>query len=398
MKILSLNTEALRGGAAKTALTLTHSINNSFPNFEVTLFHTGASSEDIDCINISKPGSRQLNAILQRLSGDKLIWDLGLATQLSKELDKYDVIHLHNLHGYYLDYQSLLIKLVSKPVVWTWHDMWPLTGRCGFPNDCEKWKNGCIKCPNIDIYPAAWFDWAARDYGKRYNIVRNLRKLRIVCPSEWLRNRAVERGYSPEKIAVIPNPVELAKFQANCKTSARNQLGIEKAGPILLFVAADCNDPRKGYDDFRKVVHLTGFNAIAIGKKPSTPDQKIDSIGAINDPELLNLYYSASDAYVITSTMDNYPNTVIEALASGTPVFGYAVGGIPEQVLPGRDWLANSGDSAQLCALIKSKLGSNNVIETPEDCHRHALQKWSPEVIARKYFSVYSEILETKAS
>lgn len=394
MNVFSLNTDAVHGGAARTAVTLCNAINKLDTRVKITLFHAGQDSDSNNSINLNRLSSRYLNALSLRLAGESRIFDLGLASEALRRSQHYDAIHLHNLHGYYVDYQRLLQGFRNTPVLWTWHDMWPLTGRCASPQACEKWKTGCSKCPNPSYYPKAWVDWAKRDFEIKRKAISALERLYIVCPSRWLAKNAILAGYPQERIFVIPNPSGFSTLNLEDRLVARKKLQLDENKKYLLFVAADCGDTRKGFPDFEKIIAATGMNGIAIGKLPHQYKGSIQLAGLLQSTAEIGLYYSAADAFVIPSYIDNYPNTVIEALSCGTPVFGYPTGGIPEQVPDQATFISETKAPDALTRKITRYFNSPPAYATKSYFADFADSNWAVSNVASQYADLLIDICD----
>ena len=327
LKIAMVNAEHRRGGAARMAATLVRTMNDHFEDLEVDLYHCGNGISAHRFHGLKRFGARQINAGLTRLGGSSCVFDFGVANEIIDRTRNADVLHVHNLHSYYLDWKTLLEAWRDRPVVWTWHDQWGGTGRCGFALACDGWKTGCITCPHTDYYPPAWIDFAASEFKAKTDIYDRLTNLCIVSPSEWLADFAIERGFSAERVKVIPNPVDLSVFKPANSAQCRAELGLPIDSFIALFVASDCGVPRKGYPDFVRVVDSTNITGVVVGKPPKTLAEGIIHMGSITSNEKLAQFYSAADVMIFTSTADNYPNTILECTACGTPTIGYRVGG-----------------------------------------------------------------------
>jgi putative colanic acid biosynthesis glycosyltransferase len=397
LRVCMVNTSATRGGAAKMAATLTAALNSSDLGIRATLYHCDNNQIANDTVGLRRPFSRQINATLARLCGDKLICDFGIARQLTDLARDFDVVHLHNLHGYYLNYQRLLEGLRGKPIVWTWHDMWPITGRCGTTFGCECWRQGCNPCPHLDYYPAAWIDWARSAFETRTSTVVNHAGLSIVAPSQWLADLGIARGFRSDQITVIANPIDVSRFRPLPKAEARRLLGLATDIPLLLFVASDCSNPCKGYRDFANVVRRLGSNGIAVGSHGEVAGSSIRAVGPVRESSLLASYYSAADALIVPSLSDNYPNTVIEAQCCGTPVFAYRTGGMPEQMPPFWSGVVEPRDIAGLVKLIDDYLRKGG--KTPglsKQLEENAVATWNLGSAAVRYREVYRRALGRK--
>jgi glycosyltransferase involved in cell wall biosynthesis len=317
--------------------------------------------------------------------------DFGAAAEIGGKVGDADLLHLHNLHGYYLDYGALLELARDMPIVWTWHDMWGATGRCAFSHGCDGWKAGCQRCDHVEFYPSTWRDGAGPEYRLKTRLYTALRNLTIVTPSEWLREVAIARGFDKTRVVSVPNPVDVSTFSFIDRLVARARLGIASREKTLLFVAADATDKRKGYADFRYVVDRVGARGIVVGRPPKDDlSERIAYVGPVSSSRQLGDYYAAADALIVPSQADNFPNTVLESLSSGTIAFGYAVGGMPSQMPDWLDTLAREGSREQLCELVGAFL---EVDAGREELRRqvrdYAVQMFSPSVVWDRYEKIY---------
>lgn len=390
LSIAMVNTEATRGGAARMAASLVKTINSQSSGISATLFHCEDNLEVDHLVGLKRRGSRPINAGLARLGGSYAVCDLGVANELIERTKEADVLHVHNLHGYYLNFEKLLLAWKERPVVWTWHDMWGATGRCGFAFDCEGWKAGCKKCPSMETYPAAWIDRARSEFSKKGALYGQMKNLTIVSPSQWLADIAIERGFDPKKVTVIPNLVDIDRFKLIFKGEARAELNLDPEKFVVLFLASDCGDKRKGYDDFAQVTRNQPWQAIAVGKPPAEPADHILHVGVVKDQKMINRYYAAADVMVIPTYADNYPNTVIESLLSGTPVVGYNEGGVASQLDLDGCKVVEKGSVDGLINEMKSYIQSGGKTEALS-CNLSglAVNRWSPDRITDLYLDLY---------
>lgn len=253
-----------------------------------------------------------------------------------------DVVHLHNTHGGYLSPASLPRLTARHAVVWTLHDMWPLTGHCAYSMECERWRTGCGHCPHLDTYPDLWHDQTAMLWRIKQRLYAAC-QLTIVTPSAWLAS-AVRQSPLLGQFSVhhIPNGVDLDLYRSHPQSEAREALGLPVDRPLVLFIGEALDDPRKG----------GGILADAMGRLPAdirerlllvTVGQGVEqlpwpgqlrriSLGPVSEENLLPLIYSSADLVVCPSQLDNLPNTLVEAAACGAPAVACAVGGIPEVV------------------------------------------------------------------
>lgn len=254
-----------------------------------------------------------------------------------KEYDP-DVIHLHNIHGYYINVEVLFnyLKECDKNVIWTLHDCWSFTGHCAFFDyvGCTKWKTGCEHCSQKTEYPArVGIDGAKRNYGVKKELFSGVHNLTIVTPSEWLAKLLKESFLAEYPVKVINNGIGTSVFK-NTNSSIKEKFGISEDKKLVLGVASVW-DRRKGLEDFLKLskilddkykIVLIGLNKKQIGKLPSN----VLGIERTENIQELVAWYSAADVFVNPTYEDNYPTTNLEAIACGTPVITYDTGGSPE--------------------------------------------------------------------
>lgn len=256
-----------------------------------------------------------------------------------------DVIHCHNLHGRFFDLRELERLSRRLPVVMTLHDEWTFTGHCAYTIGCERWRSGCGRCPDLSIYPSIRRDATAENLAAK-RAIYSASRLHICTPSEWLmeraRNSVLSLGMAGAR--VINNGVDLSVFKPTDQGAARRLLGLPEAPLLLLFTANAAR--RNMFKDHQTVFASARLVAermperqlllIALGD--SGPAERIANaelrfVPYEKDPIRVAAYYQASDLYLHAAQADNFPTTILEALASGVPAIATAVGGISEQIL-----------------------------------------------------------------
>ncbi len=251
---------------------------------------------------------------------------------------KPDVINLHNIHGYYLNYSMLFKFLSSKniKVVWTLHDAWVVTGHCAYFDfvNCDKWKSKCFKCPGKKEYPkSVLFDRSEKNYNLKKELFSSLKNLILVTPSKWLENIVLQSKLQNYKVVTINNGIDLSVFKSTKDKFIEDD--IIQGRKILLGVASLWNK-RKGYSTFveldklidhdRYVIVLVGLSNNQITELPSS----IIGIKRTNNQKELSALYSQSEFFINPTLEDNYPTVNIEAVACGTPIIAFNTGGCKE--------------------------------------------------------------------
>ncbi len=301
------------------------------------------------------------HALRARLLDDSGFGSTAATRAFLKWVDEYDpdVIHLHNIHGYYLNVEELFAYLhrSGKRVIWTLHDCWAFTGHAAYCDaaNCEKWKTGCSHCPKRDDYPKSFLDFSARNWRKKEALFTSLTQLELVTPAQWLADLAGESFLGGYPISVIHNGINTSVFQP---TESDVRLRYQAEDKKLILGVAAVWDGRKGLNDFVALHEKLGDQAriVLVGLS----DEQIRSLPAgmigirrTNSPAELAELYSAADFFVNPTYEDNYPTTNLEAISCGTPVLSYDTGGSGESAcLYGRT--VKKGDADALAALIQN--------------------------------------------
>lgn len=255
-----------------------------------------------------------------------------------------DILHCHNLHIGYFDLRALPWLSQQVPTILTVHDAWLLSGHCAHSFSCERWRIGCGECPDLSIYPDIRRDATAFNWERKRQIFSKSR-LYVAAPSRWLMEKIEESilGLAIEARRVIPNGVNVSLFHPGNKRTVREELKIEPGRQVLLFVANGFRgNGSKSLGMVKSALsrislrsHDTKLLLIALGEtgvREAVGQAEIRFVPYQHAPEHVARYYQAADLYVHAAKVDTFPNTILEALASGTPVVATAVGGIPEQV------------------------------------------------------------------
>ncbi len=254
---------------------------------------------------------------------------------------KPDVIHLHNIHGYYINIELLFDYFKRNPnikIIWTLHDCWPFTGHCAYFDSisCEKWMNECSNCPLLRSYPSSYTDNSKWNYNKKKLLFTSV-KMNIVTPSKWLADLVNESYLKDNDVYVINNGINTSIFK-NKKSDFKEKYGLINK-KIILGVASTW-DKRKGLDDFielsKKLDDSYKIVLVGLSKKQvkEIPNNILGFERTKNVDELVDIYSSA-DIFFNPTREDNYPTVNLEAYACGTPVVTYKTGGSPESAING---------------------------------------------------------------
>ena len=309
-------------------------------------------------------------------------------------IKKYDpdVIHIHNIHGYYINVEILFkyLKICEKKVIWTLHDCWAFTGHTAYCDSiqCKQWKYGCKKCSLIREYPSSLIDRSSYNWERKKEIFTNVPNMTIVTPSYWLENLVKESFLKNYNVVTIHNGIDISKF--HYVESEFKKINKIEDKFVLLGVATSW-DKNKGLKDFEKLseklddrfqIVLVGLSKKQISKLPS----KIIGIERTSSVKELAEIYSASDLFLNLSYCENYPTVNIEALACNTPIVVYNVGGNSEIVEQCGGTVVQRGNINELVDVIKNaeKGSAKNIEFVPEEN--------SIEAVNKKYLTLIESI------
>ena len=275
------------------------------------------------------------------------------------EKERFDVIWLHNIHGYYLNYEILFQWLKRQPEIqvrWTLHDCWAFTGHCAYFTmvQCEKWKTGCGSCCQLHTYPrSVLLDHSSRNYDRKKVAFSGLRNLTLITPSQWLADLTRQSFLREYPVQVVRNEVDGSVFRPT-KGNFRRDHRLEDRY-IVLGVAVGWEET-KGIQDMIALRAMLNeqYEIVLVGDLTGKIQQLppgILHIKRTKDQRELAEIYTSADVLVNPTHQDNYPTVNLEAAACGTPVVTYRVGGSPESVPP--DHVVEEHDIAGLARLVE---------------------------------------------
>ena len=350
--------------------------------------------------------SSKIDNIVHAIKGE--FWGLrGFGSILStrkfiRQLDKLkpDIVHLHNIHGYYINIEILLLYLAEKniSIVWTLHDCWSFTGHCTHfeKQGCNKWKTECGHCPLLmNQYKSRVFDRTRDNFRKKRELYSKLKNLTVVPVSNWLGNLVSQSILGMHKIKVINNGIDLDIFRPT-NNSIRQNLGIKDNIKIILGVSSDFG-PEKGKKEFIELSKNPRYQIIMVGlaNKNNIPENII-CISRTNSQKELAEYYSAADIFLNPTYNDTFPTTNIEAIACGTPVVTYRTGGSPEIIDAETGLVVERGDfHAMSCAIEKMLEKGKNYYS--EACRNRAVRLYDKNERFLDYIKLYDEILKANS-
>lgn len=314
-----------------------------------------------------------------------------------------DVVHFHGLHSGFLSYLALPALTRHKPTVFTLHDLWALTGHCAFPHDCERWQIGCGQCPYPDTHPAIQRDATSIEWRlKRWAYSRS--RLAIIALTQRHAESARQGLLGRFPIHCIPNGIDTDVFRPQDHARCRSAFGLPPDRPVMMFAALSLAQQRKGGDLLiaalqhlpetirdSLVLLLVGGDGAAIRGAIGIPS--VD-LGVVEQPETMAAAYGAADLFVSPTRADALPLVLVEAMACGTPLVAFDVGGVSALVRPGvTGYLARPEDPADLAAGIAEVLGDDTRRRIfSNNCRAIALAEYSASSVTARHLQLYETL------
>lgn len=316
---------------------------------------------------------------------------------------KPDVIHIHNLHGYFLNYRLLFdyLSRQSVPVIWTVHDCWLYTGHCYYysARGCNAWQTGCGYCPQQREFPASWLtDRSARNYIDKQRAFTSLpyERLTLVPVSAWMAGEMEHSFLKDCRMRVIHNGIDTEVFAPQDGRDLLAHYGLE--GKHILLGVASIWSREKGLEDFIRMAPLLHEDEriVLVGIDDRTarrlPAGIIPIRRTANVHQLAELY-SAATAFVNATWQDNYPTVNLEAIACGTPVVTYRTGGSTESITPATGMVVEQGDIEAMLAAVR-QIEAQGKGHYSALCREYALAHFRKEDRYMDYLRLYDEVMQ----
>lgn len=314
---------------------------------------------------------------------------------------KPDIIHLHNIHGYFLNYKILFdyLKRSEVPVVWTIHDCWAYTGHCYYYSfiGCNRWQTGCGRCPQKKEFPASYvFDRSRRNYKDKRAAFTSIPKdrLTIVPVSQWIKREIQQSFLGKYDMRVIHNGINTDVFDLCDAEPVRRRYNLGNKR-IFLGVASIWSQEKGLYDflrlsdmlDENEIIVLVGVDAHLRKRLP----HNIVGITRTQDVHQLAELYSAATVFINPTWQDNYPTVNLEAIACGTPVITYRTGGSVEAVTKDTGVIVEQGDIDGLLRAARTIAARGKEVYR-EVCRRYALENFRKQDCYAEYIDLYNSL------
>jgi putative colanic acid biosynthesis glycosyltransferase len=361
VKVLQINSVCGVGSTGRIATDL-YKILEEQGHECVIAYGRGNAPKEIKTIKIGTDIDNYIHVAKTRFTDKHGFGSIKATKEFISKVKQYDpdIIHLHNIHGYYINIEILFeyLKDANKPVVWTLHDCWTFTGHCAHFDyvGCDNWKEGCSSCPQKKEYPASVLINSSKwNYQKKKELFTTVKNMTIVTPSEWLK-RFVEKSFLGDyDIKVINNGIDVERFKPT-ESDFRKKYNLQDK--FIILGVSNVWIQRKGYEYFIKlskniqseeVIVLVG---VTEKQKRSLPNNII-GITKTNSIEELAEIYSAADVFVNLTLEEVMGLVNVEALACGTPVITFKTGGSVECVDQKCGIIVKKGDIQELITAIK---------------------------------------------
>jgi glycosyltransferase involved in cell wall biosynthesis len=413
--VLHLSTFHLEGGAGVAATRLHRALLKAGIESHMLVPTLQSDEKNVSCLATTSWQSRKAwgRFVAERLyflpyEKDKSVRFAFSPTEVGTDISKHplvqkaQIIHLHWINFGFLSLKSLQkLFLLGKPVVWTLHDMWAITGGCHYNRGCDHYITHCGYCPFLAKPDQYDISFSQFEFKKG---LYDLTKLALISPSNWLdrtvKGAALSGNLSSQN---IPNCIDTSVFRPLDKKEIRKRLRLPVDKKLVLFAGANTQDPRKGFDFFKQALEKLGttsseIEVLILGKaNPSAFENfplPVHYLGKITAAEDMADAYNAADLIVVPSLEDNLPNTIMEAMACGTPAAGFATGGIPEMIDHQVNGYVSEFKSIQsLSDGIQWILNHNEMGLLSMNARKKVMATYSESVVAEQYNNLYQSLL-----
>jgi glycosyltransferase involved in cell wall biosynthesis len=396
MRILQIGTIDKAGGAAQVSWDLKTELEKR--GHFVSMFVQDKVSQDPRVFKVPPTFPKQ--GIISRILANDIDFYNTDYILKTKEFIDADVVHCHNLHGYFFKLDTLRKISKEKPVVWTLHDMWAVSAHCAYPPE-DSLKNGFYQCSELRHY--AQIEW----HNEKYLMFKKRRvyqqtKIHLVTPSEWLKKLVSQSVLKDKPINIINNGIDTEIFKPQDKSKLRQKLGIPENKKVILFLAAGgTDDPRKGWQFAEAVVKKFSQNNNTLflsvgGSKEDRSGFGLWFIPGTRDRTKIAEIFSLSDIFLFPSLADNFPLTVLESMASGTPVVAFDTGGVKEQIIHKKTgYLTKYKNAEDLSSGLEwfLSLSSQEQETISLNCRQRTENNFTIEKMTDNYLNLYQSLL-----
>lgn len=372
MRITQVHSSDLGGGAE--AVVLAHHQNMRGLGIDAKLIVARKHLEEAGVQQIpyvrGPKGFRRAARWLESVTGRQYIYEPSFRATIEALPAQADVVHVHSLHGGggYAELAPLVDLANSVPTLLSLHDLWWLTGHCAQPQECERWRTGCGRCPDLKRTPAIPRDGTRANFNSKRRIASSA-NFHLIAPSEWVKARVAESPILAHlPVTVVFNPVDTDLCKPGERTSARRNLGLAEDKRVLLVVAQYLGSPFKGVDALLQELEadavpdaqlvLVGRDADAVAARTRMP---VTTFPFLSDRARMAELYRAADLLLMPSTVETFGMAAAEAMACGTPVIAFPAGGLGDVVGQDGGVVVQQGDMGGFIAAIRQVLDDDDL-------------------------------------
>lgn len=401
-KLLQINSVVNSGSTGRIAEEIAHTAIASGWESYIAFGRNERYSES-NLIRIGNDLGIKMHGLQTRLFDRHGLGSVKSTKLFIQQVDKIkpDIIHLHNIHGYYINIEILFnyLSKVDVPVVWTLHDCWSITGHCTHFSyvGCEKWRTKCYSCPQKNEYPTSLFiDRSEKNYILKNELFNSLSNLTLVPVSQWLSDILKDSFLQKYPSSVINNGINTSVFKPTGNNEFRERYGLQNK--FILLGVAGIWSQRKGLEDFIELSKTLGadYQIILVGLTRKQKDQlpvEILGIERTESVEELAELYASSDVYINTTYEDTFPTTNLESLACGTPVITYNTGGSPESIDESTGIVVEQGNISKLVEAIRV-IKDNGKQYYSDACVNRVNRLYKKEDRYKEYIDLYESLIK----
>lgn len=398
MRILLINSVCGTGSTGKIIADIVDLLKKSGHEAKV-LYGVGEARGVIpqDAVKTANQWDYYLHNGLSRITDHAGLYSRKATYRLIQEIKIYapDLIHLHTLHGFYINYEILFdfLKKANIPVAWTLHDCWPFTGHCTNYSavGCRQWQDKCIDCPQLHRYPKCWFAGdAEKNFIRKKTAFTGLQNLVITAPSHWLADQISASFLKDYPVQVIPNGIDRSIFHPQ-GGGLRERYSLQ--GKKIVLGVANVWSKSKGTDDMILLSQILDktYQIVMIGltkKQMEGLPKDIIAIQRTENRQVLAQWYSEADVFVNPTYEETFGLTTVEAQACGTPVVAYNTDGCPETVMQGNGIIVPQGE------VNKMKEAIINIAFAENRADSQKMDSFANDHVYQEYIRLYRSMLK----
>ena len=399
MKVIQINCVSMHGSTGRLVTQISNYLTSK--GVESLIAHGVPGNKNPNEYLINSALDAHLHSFISRKfcrQGLASSWPTYRLIQYIKKYDP-DIIHLHNLHGHYLNYKILFRYLQTSraKVVWTFHDCWAMTGKCAHFSKigCDLWasEEGCHDCRQLSTYPDSTRDRSAKNYAEKKKLFSSIPNMTIVTVSEWLKSISKRSFLKSIPAICIHNGIDTGIFYPR-KSNILKKYGI--SGKRVVLGVSNIWNGQKGEEQFVQLAQIlpSDYVILLVGRNSdqvAAQSNRMFGIGQTESQEELAELYSAADVFISMSVEESFSLVPIEAMACGTPIIVFNSTGLPEAVKEGCGFVVAPGDVPAMGDCILRIANSNEDYE--KNCVSHVNSGFTLPQMCENYYKLYKKIL-----